>query len=690
MQQVALASRLLAKGENMSAYPHLLQPLDLGFTTLKNRVLMGSMHIGLEEAPQGYERMAAFYAERAKGGVSLIVTGGVSPNDDGVVFAHGTKLDTIEEAEKHKVITQAVHEAGGKIAMQILHTGRYSYQANNVAPSAIQAPINPIKPKALSSAEVQQTIDDFANCAKLAQYAGYDGVEIMGSEGYLINEFIAARTNHRDDEWGGSYENRIRFPIEIVKRTRATVGENFIIIYRLSMLDLVEGGSSLEEVIQLAKEIEKAGATIINTGIGWHEARIPTIATKVPRAAFTWVTEKLKGSVSIPLITSNRINTPEMAEHVLASGHADMISMARPMLADADFVLKASEGRSDEINTCIGCNQACLDHIFSMKIATCLVNPRACYETELIFKETNAIKNIAVIGAGPAGLSFATYAASRGHKVKVFDSNNQIGGQFNIAKTIPGKEEFYETLRYFKRQIELQPNIELVLNHTVTYEELSQANYDEIVVATGVTPRQLQFEGIDHPKVLSYIQVLKERVPVGKRVAIIGAGGIGFDTAEYLTHEGDSGSLNPEKFYAEWGIDTSYAHVGGLKQPELEKSEREIYLLQRKTAAVGAGLGKTTGWIHRTGLKHRDVKMIAGASYDKVDDQGLHITVDGQTTVLDVDNVVICAGQESYTAMFDQLKADGKNVHLIGGAKEAGELDAKRAIRQGAELAAVL
>ena len=690
MQQVALASRLLAKGENMSAYPHLLQPLDLGFTTLKNRVLMGSMHIGLEEAPQGYERMAAFYAERAKGGVSLIVTGGVSPNDDGVVFAHGTKLDTIEEAEKHKVITQAVHEAGGKIAMQILHTGRYSYQANNVAPSAIQAPINPIKPKALSSAEVQQTIDDFANCAKLAQYAGYDGVEIMGSEGYLINEFIAARTNHRDDEWGGSYENRIRFPIEIVKRTRDLVGENFIIIYRLSMLDLVEGGSSLEEVVQLAKEIEKAGATIINTGIGWHEARIPTIATKVPRAAFTWVTEKLKGSVSIPLITSNRINTPEMAEHVLASGHADMISMARPMLADADFVLQASEGRSDEINTCIGCNQACLDHIFSMKIATCLVNPRACYETELIFKETNTIKNIAVIGAGPAGLSFATYAASRGHKVKVFDSNNQIGGQFNIAKTIPGKEEFYETLRYFKRQIELQPNIELVLNHTVTYEELSQANYDEIVVATGVTPRQLQFEGIDHPKVLSYIQVLKERVPVGKRVAIIGAGGIGFDTAEYLTHEGDSGSLNPEKFYAEWGIDASYAHVGGLKQPELEKSEREVYLLQRKTAAVGAGLGKTTGWIHRTGLKHRNVKMIAGASYDKVDDQGLHITVDGQTTVLDVDNVVICAGQESYTAMFDQLKADGKNVHLIGGAKEAGELDAKRAIRQGAELAAVL
>lgn len=674
----------------MSAYPHLLKPLDLGFTTLKNRVLMGSMHIGLEEAPQGYERMAAFYAERAKGDVGLIVTGGVSPNDDGVVFSHGTKLDTVEEAEKHKVITQAVHEAGGKIAMQILHTGRYSYQTNNVAPSAIQAPINPIKPKALSSAEVQQTIDDFANCAKLAQYAGYDGVEIMGSEGYLINEFIAARTNHRDDEWGGSYENRIRFPIEIVKRTRALVGENFIIIYRLSMLDLVEGGSSFDEVIQLAKEIEKAGATIINTGIGWHEARIPTIATKVPRAAFTWVTEKLKGEVSIPLITSNRINTPEMAEHVLASGHADMVSMARPMLADAEFVLKASQGRSDEINTCIGCNQACLDHIFSMKIATCLVNPRACYETELIFKEAQVQKNIAVIGAGPAGLSFAVYAADRGHKVKVFEASHQIGGQFNIAKTVPGKEEFYETLRYFGRQIELRPNIELVLNHKATYEELSQANFDEIVVATGVTPRQLQFEGIDHPKVLSYLQVLRERVPVGQRVAIIGAGGIGFDTAEYLTHEGESGSLNPEKFYAEWGIDTQYENVGGLKQPKVEDSEREIYLLQRKAAAVGAGLGKTTGWIHRTGLKNRQVKMLAGVQYDKVDDQGLHITVDGKPSVLEVDHVVICAGQESFTAMYEQLKEDGKNVHLIGGAKEAGELDAKRAIRQGAELAATL
>ena len=674
----------------MSKYPNLLAPLNLGFTTLKNRVLMGSMHVGLEEAPGGYDRMAAFYAERAKGGVALIVTGGISPNDHGVTFHGGSKLDTIEEAEKHKVITQAVHEAGGKIAMQILHTGRYSYQAENVAPSPIQAPINPVKPHALTSAEVQQTIDDFANCAKLAQYAGYDGVEIMGSEGYLINEFIAARTNHRDDEWGGSYANRIRFPIEIVRRTREMVGENFIIIYRLSMLDLVEGGSTLEEVIQLAKEIEKAGATIINTGIGWHEARIPTIATKVPRAAFTWVTRKLKGQVKIPLITSNRINTPEMAEYVLASGDADMISMARPMLADSEFVLKAEQGRSDEINTCIGCNQACLDHIFSMKIATCLVNPRACYETELIFKETNVAKNIAVIGAGPAGLSFAVYAANRGHQVTVFEAAAQIGGQFNIAKTIPGKEEFYETLRYFKRQIELQPRIKLQLNHKASLEELAQSNFDDIVVATGVTPRQLEIPGIAHAKVLSYLDVLKERKPVGQRVAIIGAGGIGFDTAEFLSHEGESGSINPEKFYDEWGIDTDYENVGGLKAANVEKPQREIYLLQRKAASVGASLGKTTGWIHRTGLKHRDVKMIAGANYEKIDDQGLHIVVNDKPAVLEVDHVIICAGQESYTAMFDELKAAGKNVHLIGGAKEAGELDAKRAIRQGAELAAVI
>ncbi|WP_288432511.1 NADPH-dependent 2,4-dienoyl-CoA reductase [uncultured Acinetobacter sp.] len=671
-------------------YPHLLAPLDLGFTTLKNRILMGSMHIGLEEAPGGYARMAAFYAERAQGEVGLIVTGGISPNDAGRTFAHASKLDTLEEAEKHKVITQAVHDAGGKIAMQILHTGRYSYQQEIVAPSAIQAPINPIKPQQLSSAEVWQTISDFVNCAKLAQYAGYDGVEIMGSEGYLINEFIAARTNHRDDEWGGQYENRIRFPIEIVKRTREEVGENFIIIYRLSMLDLVEGGSTLDEVIHLAKEIEKAGATIINTGIGWHEARIPTIATKVPRAAFTWVTEKIRPHVKVPLITSNRINTPEMAEYVLASGHADIISMARPMLADPEFAIKAREGRSDEINTCIGCNQACLDHIFNGKVASCLVNPRACHETELNFKAAATPKKIAVVGAGPAGLSFATYAASRGHKIKLYEAAEQIGGQFNIAKTIPGKEEFYETLRYFNRQIELQPNIELVLNYKIDYDELAKSDFDEIVIATGVTPRHLNLEGIQHPKVLSYLDVLKARQPVGHKVAIIGAGGIGFDTAEFLTHEGESGSIHPKKFYDEWGIDTSYSQVGGLKTAAVEHSAREIYLLQRKASSVGATLGKTTGWIHRTGLKNRNVKMIAGAQYEKIDDQGLHIQVGEKTTVLDVDHVIICAGQESFTAMYEPLKQLGKNVHLIGGAKEAGELDAKRAIRHGAELAAMI
>ncbi|MHA3054209.1 NADPH-dependent 2,4-dienoyl-CoA reductase [Acinetobacter sp. ANC 4633] len=675
----------------MSTYPHLLAPLDLGFTTLKNRVLMGSMHVGLEEAPQGYARMAAFYAERARGGVGLIVTGGIAPNAAGVTFLDGSKLDTREEAEKHRQITQAVHEAGGKIAMQILHTGRYSYQPNIVAPSPIQAPINPVKPHALSVNEIEQTITDFVHCAELAQYAGYDGVEIMGSEGYLINEFIAARTNHRDDEWGGTYENRIRLAIEIVRRTREAVGEQFIIIYRLSMLDLVEGGSNLAEVIDLAKKIEQAGATILNTGIGWHEARIPTIATKVPRAAFTWVTQKLKGQVNIPLITSNRINTPEMAEHVLASGHADMVSMARPMLADPEFVLKASEGRSDEINTCIACNQACLDQIFSMKIASCLVNPRACYETELIFKEATQKKRIAVIGAGPAGLSFAIYAAQRGHQIDLFDADDKIGGQFNIAKTIPGKEEFYETLRYFQRQIELYATqININLSHRVSSETLLQANYDEIVVATGVTPRQLDIQGIDHPKVLSYLQVLKQRQPVGQRVAIIGAGGIGFDTAEFLTQSGTSASIVPEKFYDEWGIDPTYEHTGGLKAARPESAAREVFLLQRKNSVVGAQLGKTTGWIHRMGLKHRNVHMLSGVSYEKIDDQGLHIIVNEQHKLLEVDHVVICAGQQSYTAMYDELLVQGKSVHLIGGAKEAGELDAKRAIRQGAELAATI
>ncbi|MFC3901570.1 2,4-dienoyl-CoA reductase (NADPH2) [Acinetobacter marinus] len=672
----------------MSHYPHLLQPLDLGFTTLKNRVLMGSMHIGLEEAPNGYARMASFYAKRAQGGVGLIVTGGIAPNDAGRTFDHAAKLDTTEEADKHKVITEAVHEAGGKIALQILHTGRYSYQENIVAPSAVQAPINAVKPKQLSSAEVHQTIADFVNCARLAQYAGYDGVEIMGSEGYLINEFIAERTNHRDDEWGGSYENRMRFPIEIVKKTREAVGEHFIIIYRLSMLDLVEGGSTLEEVIQLGKAIEQAGATIINTGIGWHEARIPTIATKVPRAAFTWVTEKLKKHLKVPLITSNRINTPEVAEFVLAQGHGDMVSMARPMLADPDFVNKASEGRSDEINSCIGCNQACLDHIFSNKIATCLVNPEAAYETELLFPLASEAKQIAVVGAGPAGCSFALYAARRGHQVTLFEADSLVGGQFNIAKTIPGKEEFYETLRYFKRQIELSDNITLKLNHRVSFDELNKDDFDAVVVATGVTPRQVDFEGADAEQVVSYLDVLKHKKYVGKRIAIIGAGGIGFDTAEYLLQEGESATMHPEVFYRQWGIDKAYQNEGGVMPAQHEEPIRELYLLQRKNSAVGANLGKTTGWIHRTGLKNHQVKMLSGVRYDKFDADGLHIHVNDEAKLLPVDHVVVCAGQESFTAMYDELKQVGKDVYLIGGAKEAGELDAKRAIRQGAELAA--
>lgn len=671
------------------AYPHLLQPLDLGFTTLKNRVIMGSMHIGLEEMPNGFAKLAEFYARRAKGGVGLIVTGGISPNDAGVTFQGGAKLDCEALADEHKVITQAVHEAGGKIALQILHTGRYSYQQNIVAPSAIQAPINPVAPKALSHEEVLQTIADFVNCAKLAQYAGYDGVEIMGSEGYLINEFLVERTNQRDDQWGGSDENRMRFAIEIVRQIREAVGTDFIIIYRLSMLDFVEKGSTFEQVVQLAKAIEQAGANILNTGIGWHEARIPTIATKVPRAGFAWITEKLKKHVKVPVVTSNRINTPEMANHLLEQGYADLVSMARPMLADPDFVVKAMEDRSDEINTCIACNQACLDHIFQMRTATCLVNPQAAYETELQFLPVEHSKRIAVIGAGPAGCSFALYAAQRGHQVVLFEKEEQIGGQFNVAKQIPGKEEFYETLRYFKRQLDLNQNrITLKLGHTAQFEELMQEEFDEIVIATGVTPRQLTIEGIQSAKVLSYLDVLKDKKTVGQRVAIIGAGGIGFDTAEFLVHQGESPSLNPEIFYRQWGIDRQYKNAGGLKAMEVTEPTRQVYLLQRKNSAVGANLGKTTGWIHRAGLKQHGVQMIAGVEYHKIDEQGLHISVNGEHQVLDVDHVVICAGQESFTAMYEQLQQAGKSVHLIGGAKQAGELDAKRAIRQGAELAA--
>ncbi|MEN3812979.1 NADPH-dependent 2,4-dienoyl-CoA reductase [Chromobacterium piscinae] len=673
----------------MSAYPHLLAPLDLGFTTLKNRVLMGSMHTGLEESPNGFEKMAAFYAERARGGVALIVTGGVGPNAEGCVAEGAAQLSDAHEVENHRRVTDAVHREGGKIALQILHSGRYSFQEKCVSASPLLAPINFYTPRELSDADVWQTIADFANCAKLAQQAGYDGVEVMGSEGYLINQFIARATNKRTDNWGGSFENRIRFAIETVKAVRAAVGSDFIIIYRLSMLDLVQDGSSWDEVVHLAREIEKAGATIINTGIGWHEARVPTIATMVPRGGFAWVTKKLMGAVKIPLITTNRINTPEVAEDILAGGCADMVSMARPFLADPDFVNKAAEGRGDEINTCIGCNQACLDHIFQGKLTSCLVNPRACRETELNYEKTAAPKKLAVVGAGPAGLAFATVAAERGHSVTLFDAAAEIGGQFNVAKQIPGKEEFYETLRYFKRRIETT-GVELKLGARVAADDLS--GFDEVVLATGIAPRSPAIPGVDHPKVLNYLDVLKHKKPVGKKVAIIGAGGIGFDTAEYLCHEGRSTSLDAEAFMREWGVDMTGDTAGGLapQGPQPHPSPREVYLLQRKTSKVGEGLGKTTGWIHRESLKMKRVKMLSGVSYDRIDDAGLHITVKGESQVLDVDNVVICAGQDPLRELQTPLAAAGKPVHLIGGADVAAELDAKRAIDQGSRLAAAI
>ncbi len=670
-------------------YPHLFRPLDLGFTQLKNRVLMGSMHTGLEEMPKGHKHMAAFYAERARGGVALIVTGGIGPNEEGSTHPNTRRLDTDEAIRNHKEVTDAVHIAGGKICMQILHTGRYAYSPKLVAPSAVQAPINPFKPKALEEDEIEQQIQDFIDTSLQAQRAGYDGVEIMGSEGYFLNQFIAKRTNHRDDDWGGEYESRIRLPIEVVRRVREAVGTNFIIIYRLSMLDLVEGGSNYEEVVQLGQAIEKAGATIINTGIGWHEARIPTIATKVPRAAFTWVTAKFREALSIPVITSNRINTPEVAEEVLGRGDADMVSMARPFLADADFVRKAQQNRSDEINTCIGCNQACLDHVFNGKLTSCLVNPRACHELELNITPAETKKRIGIVGAGPAGLAAAVTCAQRGHDVVIYDAASEIGGQFNVAKQVPGKEEFYETLRYFGRQIELHNNITLKLNTLVDASALNDEGFDDVIVATGIKPRTPAIEGIEHEKVLSYLDVLKHKKPVGKSVAIIGAGGIGFDTAEFLSHGKATPSQDIPAFMKEWGIDMTLEARSGIEgiRPEPEASPRDIVLIQRKSTKVGAGLGKTTGWAHRAGLLAKGVNMVAGASYDKIDDEGLHITVDGEPRVLPVDNVVICAGQEP---MRDIVEGLNSSYHLIGGADVAAELDAKRAIDQGTRLCATL
>ncbi|MCK0131506.1 NADPH-dependent 2,4-dienoyl-CoA reductase [Flavobacteriaceae bacterium F08102] len=672
-------------------YPHLFEPLDLGFTTLKNRIVMGSMHTGLEEKKNGFDRMAAFYAERAKGGVGLIVTGGIAPNIQGWTGPFAARMTTKKHAKHHRKITEAVHQHGGKICMQILHAGRYAYHPLNVAPSAIKSPITPFKPFKLKKSGIKRTIRDFVNTAKLSKLAGYDGVEIMGSEGYLINEFIVNKTNQRTDDYGGSYENRMRFPIEIVKAVRAVVGPDFILIYRLSMLDLVEHGSSWEEVVTLAKEIEKAGATIINTGIGWHESRIPTIATSVPRAAFTWVTKRMKAEVSIPLITSNRINMPATAEKVLAEGDADMISMARPFLADPHWVRKAAEEKVDEINTCIACNQACLDHVFEQKVASCLVNPQACHETELVYTPTQTKKKIAIVGAGPAGMSAAAVAAQRGHDVTLFDANGEIGGQFNMAKQIPGKEEFFETIRYFNTQLALH-KVSLRLYTTVDADLLLKENFDEVILATGIIPRNVKIEGIDHPMVLSYIDVLKHKKPVGNRVAIIGAGGIGFDTAEYLSHEGTSSSLDIKQWLDEWGIDSSLSARSGIEgvRPKIHPAPREIYMFKRSEGKFGGNLGKTTGWIHRATLRKKKVHFINGVSYTKIDDQGLHYSKGNESKILALDNIVICAGQISYNPLLEPLEKHGLKVHVIGGAERAAELDAKRAISQGCRIAASL
>ena len=670
----------------MSHFAHVLQPLDLGFVTLPNRVIMGSMHTGLEEFPP--ERQAAFFARRAAGGVGLIITGGISPSELGVLGPGMCAMLTEADAKKHKVITDAVHAEGGRICMQILHAGRQSYHPVNISPSGKKSPIYPFPPQTMTEEVIEQELANWVNAAALAQQAGYDGVEIMGSEGYLLNQFLTTRGNERDDAWGGDFERRMRFPLEVVRRTRERVGTNFIIVYRLSMLDLVPDGQTFDEVITLAKELEKAGVTIINTGIGWHEAKIPTIATMVPRGAFTWVTRKVKEAVSIPVSASNRINMPSHAEEIIASGDADMISMARPMLADPDWVNKAAANKEEEVNTCIGCNQACLDHTFALRQASCLVNPQACYETELIYVKTDKPKNIAVIGAGPAGMSFATVAAQRGHNVTLFDQDTQVGGQFNIAKQVPGKEEFYETIRYFDVMMK-KHGVNLQLGKRVSADDVKE--FDEVVLATGIAPRQLPLEGINHPKVLSYIEVLRDKKPVGKRVAVIGAGGIGMDTSEYLTHDPSHApaSIDINEYLREWGIDKTLQARSGIEgmSEEVAPSPREVYLLQRKNKKI-TGPGKTTGWAHRAALLKKGVHMITGVEYQKIDDVGLHISINGQTQVLEVDNVIICAGQDPQRELQATVEALGKKVHLIGGADVAAELDAKRAISQGARLAA--
>jgi len=667
-------------------YPKLFSPLDLGHVTLPNRVLMGSMHTGLEDKARDYDKLAAYFAERARGGVGLMVTGGISPSIEGWLKPFGGRLSMPWHVARHRKLTAAVHGEGGRLCMQILHAGRYGYHPLSVAPSKIKSPITPFTPRALSARGVDRTVRDFVRCAKLAQDAGYDGVEVMGSEGYLINEFVSARTNQRQDQWGGDASRRMRFAVEIVRRTRAAVGRNFIIIYRLSMLDLVEGGQDWNEIVALAKAVEAAGASIINTGIGWHEARIPTIVTSVPRAGFAWVTQKLKGEVAIPLVATNRINMPDVAERILADGQADMVSMARPFLADPQWVRKAQAGRSDRINTCIACNQACLDHVFQNKRASCLVNPRACHETELQIEPARTRKRLAVIGAGPAGMACASALAERGHTVTLIDQATDIGGQFNYARQIPGKEEFSETLRYFRHRLS-DAGVDVQLGQAADLASLLAAGYDEIVIATGITPRPVSFPGSDAPRVLSYVDVLAQHKPVGQRVAIIGAGGIGFDMAEYLAEPAPSPTTDVARWAREWGVDMHLAQPGGLQPPRPEPPARQIWLLQRSEGRLGARLNKTTGWVHRATLKAKQVTMLANVRYQSFDDHGLHITVDGSERILAVDNVVVCAGQEPNRRLANELLAAGMTAHVIGGADVAAELDAKRAIAQGTLLA---